>query len=96
MVLLYLVISYILEKTIKIEYPESLANSLKLNGEEFAYEMKLSSLVKLYELGKITSGVASNILKISRLDFLELLSDYKVSVFDKYDNGDLEEDISNA
>jgi len=85
-----------LEKTIKIEYPESLANSLKLNGEEFAYEMKLSSLVKLYELGKITSGVASNILKISRLDFLELLSDYKVSVFDKYENGDLEEDISNA
>jgi hypothetical protein len=34
---------------INIEFPESLANSLKLSGKEFEKEMKVSSLVKLYE-----------------------------------------------
>jgi hypothetical protein len=37
---------------IDIEYPESLANSLRLSGKDFETEMKTSSLVKLYETRK--------------------------------------------
>ncbi len=33
---------------INIEYPESLANTLRLSNKDFASEMKTSSLVKLY------------------------------------------------
>lgn len=81
---------------INIEYPESLANTLKLSGKDFESEMKTSSLVKLFELGKVSSGVAARVLGLSRVDFLELLSKYNVSVFGVYDTDDLNDDIANA
>ncbi|MFW6225238.1 MAG: UPF0175 family protein [Bacteroidota bacterium] len=81
---------------INIEYPDSLANTLRLSGKDFAAEIKTSSLVKLYELGKVSSGVAARVLGLSRLDFLELLAKYNVSVLDGYDTDDLNEDIANA
>ena len=81
---------------IKIEYPESLAITLRLSDKDFASEMKISSLVKLFELGKVSSGVAARVLGLSRLDFLELLAKYNVSVLDGYDTNDLNEDIANA
>ena len=64
--------------------------------EEFGLEVKTSSLVKLYELGKVSSGVAASVLGLSRLEFLELLSKYKVSVLGASDLDDLKEDIANA
>ena len=82
-------------KMINIQYPESLANSLKLNDEDFKKEMKMASLVKLYEIGKISSGTAAKVLGVSRVDFLDNLAKYKVSVFN-YDSSELNEDISNA
>jgi predicted HTH domain antitoxin len=85
-----------MEETINIEYPQSLANTLRLSGKDFESEMKTSSLVKLYELGKVSSGVAARVLGISRLDFLELLARYKVSILVEFDTDDLKEDISNA
>jgi len=83
-------------RMINIEYPESLANVLKLSTKDFESEMKKNSLVKLYELGKISSGVAAKVLKISRIDFLELLPKYNVSILSQYDCDDLKEDIENA
>lgn len=58
--------------------------------------MKVSSLVKLYELGRISSGVASKVQGISRLDFIELLANYKVSLFEGYEIDDLKQDLANA
>ena len=81
---------------INIQYPEFLANTLRMNGKDFEAEMKTSSLVKLFELGKVSSGVAARVLGLSRVDFYELLSKYNVSVFGAYDLDDLKEDITNA
>jgi len=81
---------------INIEYPESLANSLRLKGKDFENEMKISALVKLFELGKVSSGTAAKVLGLKRLDFLELLAKYKVSPFGQYDIDDLNNDIANA
>lgn len=81
---------------INIEFPESLANSLRLSGKDFEYELKTSSMVKLFEMGKVSSGVAAKVLGISRIDFLDLLAKYKVSILSQYNNDDLSEDISNA
>lgn len=81
---------------INIEYPESLANSLRLKGKDFENEMKISALVKLFELGKVSSGTAAKVLGLTRLDFLELLAKYKVSPFGQYDIDDLNNDIANA
>lgn len=85
-----------MEGKIKIEYPESLANSLKLSEKDFESEIKTSSLVKLYELGRISSGIAAKVLGITRLAFLELLAEYGVSALGQYDIEDLDQDISNA
>jgi len=93
---LYLYKLSIMNGIINIEYPESLANMLRLNDKEFAAEIKISSLVKLYELGKVSSGVAAKVLGLSRIDFLDLLAKYNVSVLAAYDTDDLNEDIENA
>jgi predicted HTH domain antitoxin len=61
---------------------------------EFEREIKTLSLVKLYELGKVSSGIAAKILNISRLDFLDLLALYQVSCFP--DPEELAEDFNNA
>lgn len=80
-------------ETIKIDYPRFLANSMRMDLEEFGQEMKISALVKLFELGKISSGIAARVLNISRLEFLNLLGKYKVSYLDVED---LNEDLENA
>ncbi len=85
-----------MSQQISINYPESLAFSLKMNSDEFKKEMKTVSLVKLYEIGKISSGQASKILNIKRIDFLELLNKYNVSYYHKGMEDEIENDFANA
>ncbi len=85
-----------MEKQLSVTYPESLANTLEMKDFEFAEEMKLLSLAKLYELGKISSAKAAQILNISRIDFLEKIALYQVSYFGLRDSTDLDDDIANA
>jgi len=79
---------------INISFPETLAFSLKMQEKEFEKEIKTVSLVKFYELGKISSGFAAKILDVSRIDFLDILADYGISSFACED--ELESDITNA
>ena len=67
-----------MEQLISINYPESLAFSLKMENQKFKNEMKTISLIKLYELGKISSGHAAKLLNMNRIDFLELLEKYNI------------------
>ncbi|MCF6333218.1 MAG: UPF0175 family protein [Draconibacterium sp.] len=85
-----------MEQLISINYPESLAFSLKMENQEFKSEMKTISLIKLYELGKISSGLAAKLLNMNRIDFLELLEKYNVSYFHKGLENEIESDLSNA
>jgi predicted HTH domain antitoxin len=78
---------------ISVEYPDYLANSMRMSKDDFGKEIKISSLVKLFELGKISSGMAAKVLHISRIEFLELLAKYKVSFLNV---NDLNEDFNNA
>ena len=78
---------------ISIEYPDSLANSMRMSKSEFEKEIKISSLVKFFELGKISSGTASKVLGISRIVFLDLLANYKVGYLNVEN---LNEDFLNA
>lgn len=85
-----------MERLISVTYPESLASSLKLADKEFENEIKTISLIKLCELGKISSGTAAKILGINRVDFIEKIGEYQVSVFNFHDENELNEDIANA
>ena len=82
-----------MSKVISIEYPDYLANAMRMNKTEFGREIKISGIVKLFELGKISSGTASKVLQLSRIEFLELLSQYRVGFLNVED---LNEDLQNA
>jgi len=57
---------------LNIKIPES------LEYNEFDVKMVLAS--RLYELGKLTSGQAAEMVGITKRTFLELLSKYNVSI----------------
>jgi predicted HTH domain antitoxin len=79
------------ENTVTITYTEDLLLSLKENRDEFETEAKYLLALKLYELGKISSGKAAKIAGMSRVNFLLKLGKYKVSPFQMDLNEILEE-----
>jgi predicted HTH domain antitoxin len=55
---------------IEIEYPEALPAALNLSPEKFEQEARFALAVKLYELGRLTSGQAARLAGVSRVAFL--------------------------
>ena len=49
-----------------------------MKDKEFEREIKTISMVKLYELGKVSSGIAAKLLNLTRIEFLKLLAYYNV------------------
>ncbi len=74
-------------RTISINIPDS------VHVDE--YELKLMLAAKLYEQGKISLGEGAELAGVSKRSFIELLSRYKVSVFN-YDPQEIEQDFQNA
>jgi predicted HTH domain antitoxin len=85
-----------MKTTIQIDFPAELAFSLKMQDEEFAYEIKKMALVKLFELGKVSSGKAAKALGITRIAFMDMLYLYKVSIFNDVDIETIIADKNNA
>lgn len=81
------------QSKISIDYPASLADALQTNRTDAEQEVRTAAIVKLYELGRLSSGVAARFLELSRIEFIEMLTDYNVSIFDETD---LMEDLNNA
>ncbi len=80
----------------QVNFPVELAFSLKMQEQEFAQEVKKLFLVKLYELGKISSGKAGEFLGLTRVDFLEMLRLYNISIFNDLTEETLLNDLQNA
>ena len=66
---------------VSLEYPADVRETLREGKEEFAQELKMLAAVKLYELGKISSGKAAALAGMDRVSFLMALGRYRVSVF---------------
>ena len=82
-----------MEEAILVEYTEYLANSMRMNKRDFGKEVKISAIIKLFELEKISSGIAARVLNLSRVQFLDLLAKYNVPFLNA---DDLNEDLRNA
>jgi predicted HTH domain antitoxin len=57
-------------KTITIEYSESIPAVLNISPDLFEHEAKIALAVKLYELGRLTSGQAAKLAGVARVTFL--------------------------
>jgi predicted HTH domain antitoxin len=85
-----------MEQVINVTYPKQLAFSLKMQDNEFVQEMQKLAIIKLYELGKISSSIAAKILNLTRVDFIELINKYQVSFFSYISEDELLNDFKNA
>ena len=72
------------KKKISVEFPESLAQEMKLGENEFQIEMLVMAVLKLFELGRITSKKAAELLNIKRTEFFELLTRNNIAHLGKF------------
>ncbi len=74
---------------------EETALALKLNPEKLEETMRLAAAIKLYELGKLSSGAAATLAGIPKVVFLSKLAEYGVDNFD-FTEEELREDFARA
>jgi predicted HTH domain antitoxin len=83
-----------MEKII-LEIPEEILISLKETPTELSRDIRMLAAVKLYEMGKLSSGRAAQLAGIPRVSFLQSLSRYGVSMFELTQE-ELKQDYENA
>lgn len=69
-------------RQIVIEVPEKVLLAEKTDEATFARELRILAAVKLYELGRLSSGRAAELAGMSRVEFLLSLGRYKVFPFE--------------
>ena len=67
--------------TVTIDCGPELAVALGRREAEVECEVRLTSALKLFELGRISSGLAARLAGMSRVEFLATCGRYGVSVF---------------
>jgi predicted HTH domain antitoxin len=64
-----------------LDIPDEALLSLKLSETAAAAEIRLAASIKLYELGRLSSGAAAQLAGVPRVLFLSKLADYGVDTF---------------
>jgi len=67
--------------TITIECPDSVLRSLHETSERFAEDIRILAAVKLYELGRLSSGCAAELAGMPRVMFFHTLAEYGVRLY---------------
>jgi predicted HTH domain antitoxin len=81
--------------TITLSIPDETLQALQTTPEDLGQEMLLVVAIKLFELGRLSSGAAANLAGIPRTVFLTKLADYGVDTF-RLSEAELAEDLANA
>ena len=69
-------------KQIIIQVPEKILLAEKTDAASFAREIRVLAAIKLYELGRLSSGRAAELAGMPRVEFLLALGRYKVLPFE--------------
>ncbi len=78
-----------------IPYTDDLLLSLKSDQRQFEAEARLLLAVKLYELGRISTGTAAQLAGIGRVEFIFELQRFGLSPIG-VEPDELAEDVANA
>ena len=78
-----------------ILYSDDLLLSLKESPEEFEAEARLLLAIKLYELGRLTTGRAAELAGMGRVEFMFTLGRFGLSPIG-VDPEELERDLASA
>lgn len=78
-----------------IPYPDDLLLSLKISPERFEAEARLLLAVKLYEMDRISTGMAAQLAGMERVPFLFELAKFNLSPIG-VDPDELASDLGNA
>lgn len=81
--------------TLTIDYPPEVLWALQQEPEEFEADARLLLAVKLYETGKLTTGLAAQLAGMPRSAFIFLLGRYGLSPFGETPE-ELEDDLAHA
>ena len=75
--------------------PDETLLALKLSADGAEFELRLAAAVKLYELGRLSSGAAAQLAGIPKPVFLTKLADYGVAAI-RLSGDEVARDVENA
>lgn len=68
-------------EVLKMKYPRKFENAIHMTKGEMEQHIRLMAALKMFELGKISSGNAAELAGMSRVEFFETCGRYRVSIF---------------
>jgi predicted HTH domain antitoxin len=80
---------------ILIDYPDTLPDAMNTTPEAFATEARMAMATKLFEMKRLSSGMAAQLAGVSRVEFLLNLHHYGVAMIDLSED-ELRLDVENA
>ena len=79
-------------KELVLTYPDDLAQAVRLTTDELSAQLCLMAALKMFELGKLSSGKAAEVAGLSRGEFFEACGRYRVSIFN-YPDEEIEAEL---
>lgn len=86
-------------KELVVTYPDDLDQAIRLTPGELAAQFRLMAALKMFELGKLSSGKAAELAGLSRVEFMEACGRYRVSLYNYFPEeieAELQSDVENV
>ena len=77
---------------LKIKYPKGFEFAVHMTKDEMEQHIRLMAALKMFELGKVSSGKAAELAGMPRVEFLEACGKYHVNIFN-YPDEELEQEL---
>ena len=71
-----------MQNQLSVEYPQKWLDVLQLTQKSFEEEAKMAMAAKLFEMKRLSSGMAANLVGIPRVQFLLNLQRFNVAMID--------------
>ena len=78
-----------------MDIPDATLVALKLDATGAAAQLRMAAAMKLFELGRLSSGAAAELAGVPRVAFLAKLGEFAVETF-RETEAELTSDIANA